>query len=78
VIHAGNMSFRGEQLSYVVVFLGKLAPDVHRELHRVVVMGNLVAVELSIRGTFSGPSRPRESFSRPEPSSMYHAPTSGL
>ena len=34
-----------------VVFLGKLAPDVHR----VHVMGNVVAVELSIRGTFTGP-----------------------
>jgi len=35
-------------------FYLKLVPDVHRELHRVHVMGNLVAVELSIRGTFSG------------------------
>ena len=39
----------------MVVFMGKLAPDVHRELHRVVVLGNVVAVELSIRGTFSEP-----------------------
>ena len=37
------------------MFLSKLAPDVHRELHRVNVIGNVVAVELSIRGTFSGP-----------------------
>jgi catechol 2,3-dioxygenase-like lactoylglutathione lyase family enzyme len=55
VINAGQNSYRGEQLSYVVLFLSKLAPDVHRELHRVHVMGNVVAVELSIRGTFSGP-----------------------
>jgi hypothetical protein len=38
----------------VVVFMGKLAPDVHREHHQVYVMGNVVAVELSIRGTFTG------------------------
>jgi hypothetical protein len=38
-----------------VIFGGKLAPDVHRELHQVHVMGNVVAVELSIRGTLTGP-----------------------
>jgi len=57
VINAGQKSYRGEQLSYVVVFMGKLAPDLHRELHRVHVMGNGVAVELSIRGTFTGAVR---------------------
>ena len=30
-------------------------PDIHRELHRVNVLGNIVAVELSIQGTFLGP-----------------------
>ena len=55
VINAGGESYRGEHLGDLVVSLGKLAPDVHRELHRVHAMGNLVAVELSIRGTFSGP-----------------------
>jgi len=54
VIHAGKNSYRGEQLSHVVMFMGKLAPDVHRELHRVHIIGNVVAVELSIMGTFSG------------------------
>jgi hypothetical protein len=54
VINAGKQSYRGEQLSYIVAFMGKLAPDVHRELHRVHVMGNVVAVELSIRGSFGG------------------------
>jgi SnoaL-like domain len=54
VMHAGQKTFHGEELPYVVVFMGKLAPDVHRELHRVHVMGNVVAVELSIRGTFTG------------------------
>ncbi len=35
--------------------MAKLIPDVHRELHRVSVFGDAVAVELSIRGTFLGP-----------------------
>ena len=54
-INAGTMNFRGEQLGWIVVFLAKFAPDVHRELHRVVVQDNIVAVELAIRGTFTGP-----------------------
>jgi hypothetical protein len=33
----------------VVVWMGKLLPDVHRELHRVSVLGDVVAIELSIR-----------------------------
>jgi hypothetical protein len=55
VLNAGQESYRGKHLGDPVVFLGKLAPDVHRELHRVHFMGNVVAVELSIRGTFTGP-----------------------
>jgi ketosteroid isomerase-like protein len=51
----GQESFRGEHLGDPVVFMGKLAPDVHRELHRANVMGNVVAVKLSIRGTFTEP-----------------------
>ena len=38
-----------------VVFMGKFLPDVHRELRRVNVLGDVVAIELSIRGTFLGP-----------------------
>jgi ketosteroid isomerase-like protein len=53
-IVAGD-SYRGEHLGDLVVFMGNLAPDIHRELHRVHVMGNVVAVELSIRGTVAGP-----------------------
>jgi hypothetical protein len=55
MVNAGGKSYRGEHLGDLVVSLGKLAADVHRELHRVHAIGNLVAVELSIRGTFSGP-----------------------
>jgi ketosteroid isomerase-like protein len=48
-------SYRGEHLGDMVVFMGQLAPDLHRELHRVHVTGNVVTVELSIRGTVAGP-----------------------
>lgn len=33
----------------------KVIPEVHRELHRVNVLDDVVAVELSIRGSFLGP-----------------------
>ncbi len=51
----GQESYRGEQLGELVLSLAKLFPDVHRELHRVNVLGDTVAVELSIQGTFLGP-----------------------
>ena len=53
-IVAGEV-YRGEHLGDLVVFMGNLAPDLHRELHRVHVAGNVVAVELSIQGTATGP-----------------------
>jgi hypothetical protein len=55
MVNAGGESYRGEHLGDLVVSLGKMMPDVHRELHRVHARGNLVAVELSIQGTVSGP-----------------------
>jgi ketosteroid isomerase-like protein len=48
-------TYRGEHLGDLVVFMGNLAPDLHRELHRFHMMGNVVAVELSIQGTATGP-----------------------
>ncbi|MFK0044608.1 ester cyclase [Streptomyces sp. NPDC090741] len=48
-------SYRGEHLGDLVAFMGALAPDVHRDLHRFHVMGNVVTVELTIQGTFTGP-----------------------
>ena len=50
-----NESYRGERLGDVVLDMAKLLPDVHRELYRVNVLGDVVAVELSIQGTFLGP-----------------------
>ena len=52
---SGPESYRGERLGDVVVYMAKLLPDVHRELHRVNVLGGVVAIELSIQGTFLGP-----------------------
>ena len=51
----GQESYRGEQLGDVLVRMAKLLPDVHRELYRVTVAEDAVAVELSIQGTFRGP-----------------------
>ena len=50
----GRESYRGEQLGKLVLDIAKLFPDVHRELHRVNVLGDTVAVEVSIQGHFKG------------------------
>jgi len=52
---SGPESYRGEQLGDVVVFMGKFMPDVHRELHQVNVLGDVVAIEVSIQRNFLGP-----------------------
>ena len=36
---SGQETYRGERLGDVVIWMGKLLPDVHRELHRVNVFG---------------------------------------
>src|SRR3989475_9028834 len=51
----GEESYRGEHLKDVVIAFGQMFPEVHRELHRVNVVGDVVAIELSIQGTFRGP-----------------------
>jgi SnoaL-like domain len=52
---SGEESYRGEHLKDIVIIFAKMFPDVHRELHRVNVMGDVIAIELSIQGTFRGP-----------------------
>ena len=52
---SGEESYRGKHLGDVVLRFAKLFPDIHRELHRVNVIGDVVAIELSIQGTFRGP-----------------------
>ena len=51
---SGQERYRGEQLGDVVVWMGKLFPDVHRELKQITVNGDVVSIELSIQGTFLG------------------------
>jgi ketosteroid isomerase-like protein len=51
----GLESVRGDQLGELILRFARLLPDLHRELHRVNVLGDTVAVELSIQGTFLGP-----------------------
>ena len=50
-----GQEYRGEHLGDVLLWMTKFAPDVHRELHRVTVLGDVVAIELSIQGTFTQP-----------------------
>ena len=61
----GQESYRGEHLGELVLFVAKLFPDVHRELHRVNVLGDTVAVELSIQGTFLGPLETHDGIVQP-------------
>src|SRR6266481_2223007 len=42
---SGEASYRGEHLKDVVITFAKMFPDVHCELHRVNVMGDVVAIE---------------------------------
>jgi len=51
----GEESYRGEHLKNVVINFAKMFPDVHRELYRVNVIGDVLAIELAIQGTFRGP-----------------------
>jgi hypothetical protein len=37
---SGEESYRGEHLKDIVITFAKMFPDVHRELHRVNVMGD--------------------------------------
>ena len=50
----GEESYRGEHLKDVVIAFAKMFPDVHRGLYRVNVLGDVVAIELAIQGTFRG------------------------
>ena len=75
---SGRDSYRGDRLGDVVVFMGKFLPDVHRELHRVNVLGDVAAIELSIQGTFLGPFETPAGLIQPTgPSSTSRPPTSG-
>lgn len=61
----GFQSYRGEHLGDLVLRIATQFPDIHRELHRVNVLGDMVAVELSIQGTFLGPLETPAGIVRP-------------
>jgi hypothetical protein len=50
---SGQESYRGEQLGDVVVWMGKFLPDTG-SCTGVNVLADVVAIELSIQGTFVG------------------------
>jgi hypothetical protein len=54
---SGEESYRGEHLKDIVITFAKLFPDVHRELHRVNVTGDVVAIELSTVMSMSSENR---------------------
>jgi hypothetical protein len=60
-----DATYRGEQLGEIVLGVAKFLPDVHRELHRVNVLGDVVAVELSIRGTYNAPPESAAASAQP-------------
>src|SRR4051812_11822820 len=55
---SGQESYRAAHLGDVVLWMGKFLPDFPRELHGVNVRGEVVAIEMSIKGTFLGPFEP--------------------
>ena len=50
---AGN-SYRGATLGDVPQYMVSIFPDVHRELKRITVNGDVISVELAVQGTFNG------------------------
>ena len=50
-----QQSFRGTQLSGLIVYLADFLPDIHRALKQITVSGDEVCIQLTIQGTFLGP-----------------------
>jgi SnoaL-like protein len=50
----GGKSYRGEALGDVLTNMAGILPDVHRELKQITVHGDVISIELSIQGTFTG------------------------
>jgi len=51
---ACGMKFRGKAIGDSIAGLVRAFPDVHRELLNIYVAGDVVVVELAIRGTHTG------------------------
>ena len=53
-----NVTYRGpNELGQTVVNYGTAFPDMHRELYRFYLSGDIVVVELALQGTHQGPLR---------------------
>jgi ketosteroid isomerase-like protein len=50
-----GVTYRGPELSVPVVNYARGFPDMHRELYRLYVSGNIVVVQLALQGTHLGP-----------------------
>ena len=50
----GGNTFTGEALGDVPNFMIGMFPDIHRELKKITVDGDVVAIEVAIQGTFTG------------------------
>jgi ketosteroid isomerase-like protein len=50
-----GVTYRGQNLGDTVVAYAQAFPDMHRELFRVYVTGNIVIVQLALQGTHNGP-----------------------
>ena len=49
-----GQAYRGDALGTVLPYMKGLFSDVHRDLKRITVSGDVVSIELSIDGTFDG------------------------
>ncbi|MFD3585896.1 nuclear transport factor 2 family protein [Streptomyces sp. NPDC058683] len=49
-----GVAYKGKALGSVLPYMKGLFSNVHRELKRITVNGNVVSIELSIQGTFDG------------------------
>jgi ketosteroid isomerase-like protein len=52
-VFAGH-TYQGETLGTALPYMKSLFSDIHRELRRITVSGDVIGIELSIRGTFDG------------------------
>jgi predicted ester cyclase len=50
-----GQAYQGKALGDVLPYMANLFPDVHRDLKRITVNGDVISIELSIQGTFEGP-----------------------
>jgi len=52
---ASGTKFRGQAIGESIAGLARAFPDVHREIFGIHVAGDVIIVELAIRGTHQGP-----------------------